>query len=66
MGEHFRVGFKLLSKWAHLTAMQMLGVVNKDQIRLQREYFFGMGCIHFTGAFTAVESLLLPLAKVVA
>jgi hypothetical protein len=66
MGEHFRVGFKLLSKWAHPTAMQMLGVVDDDQIRLQRECFFSMGCLHFTGAFTAVESLLLPLAKVFA
>jgi hypothetical protein len=66
MGDHFRVAFKLLSKWAHPTAMQMFGTVNEDQIRLQRECFFGMGCGHFTGAFTAVESLLLPLAKVFA
>jgi hypothetical protein len=54
----------LLSKWAHPTAMQMLGVVDEDQIRLQRECFFSMGCLHFTGAFMAVERLLLPLAKV--
>ena len=66
MGEHFRVGFKLLSKWAHPTAMQMLGVVDENQIVLQRECFFSMGCLHFTGAFMAVESLLLPLAKVFA
>jgi hypothetical protein len=63
MGDHFRVAFKLLSKWAHPTAMQMLGVVDDNQIRLQRECFFSMGCLHFTGAFTAVERLLLPLAK---
>jgi hypothetical protein len=59
MGDHFSVVFKLLSKWAHPTAMQMLGVASEDQIRLQREYFFSMGCLHFTGAFTAVESMLL-------
>jgi uncharacterized protein DUF5677 len=66
MGDHFSVGFKLLSKWAHPTAMQMLGVVDDNQIRLQKECFFSIGCLHFTGAFTAVESLLLPLAKVFA
>jgi hypothetical protein len=64
MGDHFRVGFKLLSKWAHPTAMQMLGFEDEHKIRLQRECFFSMGCLHFTGAFTAVERLLLPLVKV--
>jgi hypothetical protein len=44
----------------------MLGVVDDNQIRLQKECFFSIGCLHFTGAFTAVESLLLPLAKVFA
>jgi hypothetical protein len=44
--------------------MQMLNVEDGEKIRLQRECFFSMGCLHFTGAFAAVESLLLPLAKV--
>jgi hypothetical protein len=66
MGDHFMVGFKLLSKWAHPTAMQMLNVEGEEKIHLQRECFFSMGCLHFTGAFTGVENLLLPLAKVLA
>jgi len=44
----------------------MLGVADEDQIRLQRECFFSMGCLDFTGAFTGVERLLLPLAKLFA
>jgi hypothetical protein len=63
MADHFRVVFKLLSKWAHPTAMQMVSVADEQQLRLQRECFFSMGCLHFTGAFTAVERLLIPLAK---
>jgi hypothetical protein len=66
MGDHFTAGIKLLSKWAHPTAMQILNVEDEEKIRQQRECFFSMGCLHFTGAFTAVESLLLPLAKVFA
>ncbi len=63
MGDHFSVGYKLLSKWAHPTVMQMLSVEDEEKLRLQRECFFSMGCLHFSGAFTAVERLLLPLAK---
>ena len=64
MGDHFAVGTKLLSKWAHPTAMQILNVEDGEKINLQRECFFSLGCLHFTGAFTAVERLLLPLAQV--
>ncbi len=49
MGDHFTVGFKLLSKWAHPTAMQMLNVEDGEKIRLQRE------CSPGWGAFTSLE-----------
>jgi hypothetical protein len=66
MGDHFTIGIKLLSKWAHPTAMQMLNVEDEEKIRLQRQSFFSVGCLHFTGAFTALEKLIIPLAKVFA
>ena len=63
MANNFKGAFKLLSKFSHPTAMRMLGVVGEDQIRRQRECFFSLVCLHFTGAFTALEGLLLPLSN---
>jgi hypothetical protein len=56
MSEHFAVSFKMLSKFAHPTAMQMLGAPDVGRHTLQRDCFFSQGCLFFTGAFVALES----------
>jgi len=55
--EHYSVGNKLLSKFAHPTAMQILGVSDEAKVKLQRDHFFGQGCSFFTGAITALEDV---------
>ncbi len=42
--EMFSVMNKLLSKFAHPTAMQILGMVDDDKTRLQRDTFYELGC----------------------
>ncbi len=56
MFEHFSLGFKMLSKFAHPTAMQILGTPDETKHALQRDCFFSQGCLFFTGAFVALES----------
>jgi hypothetical protein len=58
LGPHFDFSFKLFSKFAHPTAMLMLGTVDEGKRVLQRDFFFGQGCLHFTGAFNALERTL--------
>jgi hypothetical protein len=53
--EQYSLGNKLLSKFAHPTAMQILGVSDEPKVKLQRDTFFGQGCLFFTGAFNALE-----------
>jgi hypothetical protein len=55
IGEHFKVGFRMLSKAAHPTAMQILGSQND----LQNDTFYSQGCLCFAGAFDALEKELL-------
>lgn len=57
LGEAYKMNSKLLSKFVHPTAMQILGVAEDATIVAQREMFFGMGCLFFTGAFSALEAL---------
>jgi hypothetical protein len=59
MTDHFAVSFKILSKFAHPTAMQILGAPDKSRNALQRDCFFSQGCLFFTGAFVALESAAL-------
>jgi hypothetical protein len=56
MSDHFAVSFKILSKFAHPTAMQILGAPDEGRHALQRDCFFSQGCLFFTGAFFALES----------
>jgi hypothetical protein len=56
MGDHFAVSFKMLSKFAHPTAMQILAATDEEKHALQRDCFFSQGCLFFTGAFVALES----------
>ena len=59
MGDHFRLDFRMLSKFAHPTAMQILSPRDEAKSILQRDYFFSQGCLFFTGAFVALERLLI-------
>jgi hypothetical protein len=55
LSDHFAVSFKVLSKFAHPTAMQILGAPDEGRHALQRDCFFSQGCLFFTGAFVALE-----------
>jgi hypothetical protein len=59
MGDHFRVSDKLLSKFAHPTSMQLLTVPNEKRDTLQRDVFYGKGCLYFGGSFETLERLLV-------
>ena len=61
LGEHFRISFKMLSKFAHPTAMQVLAAPDERRDALQRDVFYGKGCLYFCGSFEALEGLLLSL-----
>lgn len=54
--DHYALSFKMLSKFAHPTAMQILGASDEAKYAMQRDYFFSQGCLFFTGAVVALES----------
>jgi hypothetical protein len=58
IGEHFALSNKMLSKFAHPTAMQILGTPDDAKAILQKDIFFGHGCLFFVGAFTTLEGQL--------
>lgn len=58
IGEHFSLIYKMLSKFAHPTAMRILAPPDEATEALQRDYFFSQGCLFFTGAFNALEGQL--------
>jgi hypothetical protein len=53
--DQFKVMSKMLSKFVHPTAMQILGVSDDAKHALQRDWFFGLGCTFFFGAFGVLE-----------
>lgn len=59
IGEQFRVSYKMLSKFAHPTAMQIVAAPNEEREALQRDILYGEGCRFFSGAFNALERQLL-------
>lgn len=59
IGDGYRLNYKMLSKYAHPTAMQILGTSDATKHALQRDCFFGLGCFFFTGAFNALEGVSL-------
>lgn len=61
LGEHFLLGNKLLSKFAHPTAMQILAPLNDAKTAMQKSLFFSQGCLFFAGAFNALENSLNPV-----
>jgi hypothetical protein len=52
----FKVMNKILSKFAHPTAMQILGIADVERQSLQRDMFYAQGCCFFLGAFSALEN----------
>lgn len=58
IGEHFTLSYKMLSKFAHPTAMRILAPPDDKKETLQRDWFFSWGCLFFTGAFHALEGAL--------
>jgi hypothetical protein len=58
-GEQYNLSYKLLSKFAHPTAMQILAPPGGTKFALQRDCFYSQGCLFFTGAFVALEGQLL-------
>ena len=59
LGEHFSLSYKVLSKFAHPTAMRILAPPNDKTEAVQREVFYSQGCLFFTGAFHALERELM-------
>ena len=57
------VYMKALSKFAHPAAMLMLAPQQASTPE-HAEMFFGLGCLYFTGAFSALEKALVkPCGK---
>ncbi len=63
IGEHFRLFNKVLSKFAHPTAMQILSSPDEVLKSVQRAHFFSRGCVFFVGAFTALEGSIMNTEK---
>jgi hypothetical protein len=58
MGDHFAASNRMLSKFAHPTAMQILASPNDAKTSSQRAVFFNHGCLFFVGAFKELEKQL--------
>jgi Family of unknown function (DUF5677) len=59
IGEPYAVYFKILSKFAHPTSMQILAPPDEAKYALQRVCFFSRGCLFFKTAFVFLESALV-------
>jgi hypothetical protein len=58
IADHYALSFKMLSKFAHPTAMQILAPRDEERDTKQRDYFFSQGCLFFTGAFVELEQVV--------
>lgn len=58
LAESFSLSYKMLSKFAHPTAMRILSPPDEKRELVQRDGFFSQGCLYFVGAFNALESQL--------
>jgi hypothetical protein len=56
MGANFALFNKLLSKFAHPTAMQVLAPPDDGKTKLQKEIFFSHACLFFNGAVSSLET----------
>jgi hypothetical protein len=64
IGEQFSVSYRMLSKFAHPTAMQIVAAPDDAREALQRDVFYGEGCLFFCVAFNTLESQLLATGAV--
>jgi hypothetical protein len=55
---HYALSFRMLSKFAHPTAMQILASRDEERDSRQRDLFFSQGCLFFTGAFVELELIV--------
>jgi hypothetical protein len=63
MGANFSVANRMLSKFAHPTAMQVLAPAGEaEKLALQKQLFFSHGCLFFRGSFDAIEAALIDAA----
>lgn len=63
IGEHYRVSNKLLSKFAHPTAMVIIAPPDNEKEQLQKDIFYNEGCMSFVNAFGALEGVLSVLVE---
>jgi hypothetical protein len=54
----FSLIYKMLSKFAHPTAMQILAVPTERTFSQQKDMFFSQGCLFFTEAFESLEQAI--------
>jgi hypothetical protein len=47
IGEHFKLSYRMLSKFAHPTAMRILSPPDEAKVALQKDCFFSQGCLFF-------------------
>jgi hypothetical protein len=59
IGEHFSLSYKMLSKFAHPTAMYILAPPDEARKSVQRDLFFSHGCMFYVGTFNALEGALM-------
>lgn len=58
-GDSFKVFYRTLSKFAHPTALRIIGVSDERMTAGQRDVFYSDGCMFFTDAFDALEKQIL-------
>jgi hypothetical protein len=58
IGENFRLSYRMLSKFSHPTALQILAPSDEARAALQKDLFFSHGCLFFHGAFEAIEKAI--------
>lgn len=58
IGDHYRVSYKLLSKFAHPTAMVIMSAPDSEKEKLQKDIFYNEGCMSFVNGFGALEGVL--------
>jgi hypothetical protein len=63
IGQHFKVDYKMLSKFAHPTAMLILSTPDEEKEKLQKDMFYSQGCMYFVGGFNALEGVLSVMVE---
>ncbi len=58
IGDHFTLSYRMLSKFAHPTSMQILAAPDESRDNWHKDLFYSQGCLFFVGAFTALEDCL--------